>query len=297
MKDKNKVFFGEPGITSTSANHIANIAKEYVQDLQNANDAISFLGCRVSLMTSPQDEKTISYGVKMEELERIPDSLQKITEANSLIAWLREAIKAKEAEMSDVANMTFEDYTKSENIDAPVRPKREDYQFVGLDDILATLSIKEREEYYALETKCAVIGKFIHPDGSYSQARKELQQKIVQPLTVLGEGQNAMVYEYTPSIEQKNVEDLFFSLQNEHRNTQASFNAIKYKIQQRVDELNQKANNCFSADLAKYNYECHKLNIDFNAYKEKKTVELSKLKIIIPNALERVFDIMNKTGK
>ena len=71
-----------------------------------------------------------------------------------------------------------------ENLDHPKLPKREDYQFVGLDDILATLSVKEREEYYALETKCAVIGKFMYPDGSYSKARKELQQKIVLPVTV-----------------------------------------------------------------------------------------------------------------
>jgi hypothetical protein len=106
-----------------------------------------------------------------------------------------------------------------------------------------------------------------------------------------------MVYEYTPSIEQKNIEDLFFSLQNEHRNTQASLNAIKYKVQQQVDELNQKAHNSLSADMDKYNNMHVKLQIDFKAWKEKKSAELSKLKIIIPNSLETVFEIMNKIGK
>jgi len=297
MKDKNKIFFGEGGITSTSANHIANVAKEYVQNLQNENDAIGFLDCRVSLMTSPQDTKTISYGVKADVLEKLPGHLQKITEANSLIAWLREAIKAKEAEMEAVLSMKFDDYIKAENIDCPARPEQENYGFVMFDDILATLTVKEREEYYRLETKCAVIGKFIHPNGSFSQARKDLQQKTVQPVTVKGEGQNAMVYEYTPSIELKAIEDLFFSLQNEHRNTQASLNAIKYKVQQKVDELNHKANNRFSADTAEYNNTFKKLQIDFNAYKEKKSVELSKLKIIIPNTLDTIFDILNKIGK
>jgi hypothetical protein len=248
-------------------------------------------------MTSPQDAKTIAYGVKGDVLEKIPVNLQNITEANSLIAWLREAIKAKEEEMKAVTAMKFEDYVKTENIDKPERPERENYDFVEFDNILATLSIKEREEYYRLETKCAMIGKFIHPNGSFSQARKELQKNMVQPVTVQGDGQNAMVYEYTPSIEQKSVEDLFFNLQNEHRNTQASLNAIKYKIQQKVDEQNQKANNRFSADTAEYNNACKKLNIDFNAYKEKKIAELSKLKIIIPNALETIFEIMNKIGK
>ena len=31
MKEKNKIFFGTKGITSTSANHIANIAKEVMK--------------------------------------------------------------------------------------------------------------------------------------------------------------------------------------------------------------------------------------------------------------------------
>jgi hypothetical protein len=296
MKDKNKVFFDENGVTSTSANHIANIAKEYVQQLQNENDGVNCLDCKVSLMTS-NDAKTIAYGAKPEILNKIPENLQKITEANSLIAWLREAIKAKTAEMDSVSSMEFDDYLKAENIDSPVRPEKKDYGFVEFDDILATLTIKEREEYYGLETKCAVIGKFIHPDCSFSKARTELQQKILQPVTVQGEGQNAMIYEYFPSIEQKDVEELFFNLQNEHRNAQASLNGIKYKIQQKVDETNQRAHNRLSADTAAYNNIHKKLQIDFNAYRERKGVELSKLKIVIPNTLEKVFEILNKIGK
>ena len=32
---KDKIYFGENGLTSTSANHIANLAKEYYQTLRN----------------------------------------------------------------------------------------------------------------------------------------------------------------------------------------------------------------------------------------------------------------------
>ena len=296
MKEKNKVFFGDNGITSTSANHIANIAKEYVQQLQEENAAISFIDCKVSLMTS-HESKTIAYGAKPEILHKIPDNLQKITEANSLIAWLREAIKAKVDEMEDVSSMEFEDFLKAENIESPVHPEKEDYGFVEFDDILATLSIKEREEYYGLETKCAVIGKFIHPDGSFSQARKKLQQKKLQPVTVQGEGQNAMIYEYAPSIELKEIETLFFNLQNEHRSAQASLNSVKFMIQQKVDEINERENNRLSADTSACNNTCKKLQIDCDAYKEKKRAELSKLKIVIPKSLEGIFEILNTMGK
>jgi hypothetical protein len=235
--------------------------------------------------------------MKSDILKKLPENLQKITEANSLIAWLREAIKAKEAELAEISALDFDAYLKSENIDIPVRPQMTNYDFVEFDDILATLTIKEREEYYGLETKCAVTGKFIHVDGSFSQARKELQQKILQPMKIQGEGQNAMVYEYTPSIEAKEVEDLFFSLQNEHRSAQASLNAIKFKMQQRVDEINLKENNRYSADTAAYNNTCKKLQIDFNAYKERERAERSKLKIVIPNSLNSIFEFLNNMGK
>jgi len=298
MKEKNKAFFGENGITSTSANHIANIAKEYVQHLQNENAAVAFLDCKVLLIAS-KDCKTITvtHGMKSDILKKLPENLQKIIEANSLIAWLREAIKAKDTELQNISALDFDAYLKAENIDRPVRPQKTNYDFVEFDDILATLSIKEREEYYGLETKCAAIGKFIHPDGSFSKARKELQQSILQPMKVQGEGQNAMVYEHTPTVEPKEVEDLFFNLQNEHRNAQASLNAIKFKIQQRVDEINQKENGRYSFDTAEYNNAFKKLQIDFTAYKERERAELSKLKIVIPNSLTGIFELLNTIGK
>jgi hypothetical protein len=298
MKKKNKVFFAENGITSTSANHVANIAKEYVQNLQNENTAIGFLDCKLLFAASKSCELiTVAYGMKSDILKKIPENLQKITEANSLIAWLREAIKAKTAELNDISALDFDSYLKLENIERPVRPQKSNYGFVEFEDILATLSIKEREEYYGLETKCAATGKIIHPDGSFSQARKELQQRILQPMNLQGTGYNTMIYEYTPSVEASDVEDLFFRLQNEHRNAQASLNAIKFRIQQQVDEINQKENNRYSVDTAAYNNTCKKMQIDFNAYKEKERAEISKLKIVIPNSLSGIFEKMNHIGK
>lgn len=296
MNAKNEVFFDEKGITSTSANHIANIAKEYVQQLQNENSAIRFLNCRVSLITS-EDSKTVARGLTAEALNKIPGNLQKITEANALIAWFREAIKAKDIEMKVATELKFEDYLSDHKIESPIRPEKKNYGFVEFEDILATLSIKEREEYYRLETKCAVMGKFIHPEGGFSEARKELQKKITQPIDVKGAGQNAMIYEYSPSLDPKEVEDLFFSLQNEYRSAQATLNVIKFKIQQRVDEINQVENNKFSTDTSSFNDTNRKLQIDFHAYKEKKRTELSKLKIVIPNSLTGIFDILNNMGK
>ena len=38
---KDKIYFGENGLTSTSANHIANLAKEYYQTLLRRQEILS----------------------------------------------------------------------------------------------------------------------------------------------------------------------------------------------------------------------------------------------------------------
>ena len=79
MKDKNKIFFGEKGISSTSANHLANIAKQMV-DQENAKlDATSFVTTQVKLLSSGSEAiiqtgnndnfiKEIPGGVEMEDI-------------------------------------------------------------------------------------------------------------------------------------------------------------------------------------------------------------------------------------
>ena len=40
---ENKVFFGENGLTSTSANHVANLAKEFISSSEKYLNSISFV--------------------------------------------------------------------------------------------------------------------------------------------------------------------------------------------------------------------------------------------------------------
>lgn len=43
MKEINRVFFGEKGITSTSANHLANLAKECMESNRRALEGVGFI--------------------------------------------------------------------------------------------------------------------------------------------------------------------------------------------------------------------------------------------------------------
>ena len=171
--DKNIVFFGESGLTSTSANHVANLAKEYAQKQESWLNAVCFYNTQIGLIGTDV-KNTVSIGISEEQLLEIPAKLEEVTKAKSLIAWLREAIKARDA-MFDAANKKdIEEWYKERGLEfwnAPSRPT-----LFTKDDIIATLNIKERNHIYTLETKCAVIGKYIHPDGPFSTARKKLSK-------------------------------------------------------------------------------------------------------------------------
>ena len=51
-----KIFFGESGLTCTSANHIANLAKERIADLESWLASISFTNTTISLIGSSEKE-------------------------------------------------------------------------------------------------------------------------------------------------------------------------------------------------------------------------------------------------
>ena len=88
-------FFSENGLTSTSANHVANLAKEYVQNIEKDLSNTSFINTSVTLIDS-NNNVTTSIGKDAAFLELVETKLNKISDAKSLIAWLREALKAKE---------------------------------------------------------------------------------------------------------------------------------------------------------------------------------------------------------
>ena len=171
--DKNIVFFGESGLTSTSANHVANLAKEYAQKQESWLNNVCFYSTKVGLIGTG-NTNVIGVGYDDEELAAIPAKLEEVTKAKSLIAWLREAIKARDAMFEAANTKDIEDWYKERGLEfwkAPSRPTP-----FTKDDIIATLNIKERNHIYTLETKCAVIGKYIHPDGPFSTARKKLSK-------------------------------------------------------------------------------------------------------------------------
>ena len=95
-KIKDMVFFANENtegvkLSSTSANHIANLAKEYIQGVETQLNNISFFNVEVALVGSTGGANTIQTGESSEVLDSLQSLLEGVAQAKSLIAWLRES--------------------------------------------------------------------------------------------------------------------------------------------------------------------------------------------------------------
>ena len=297
---KDLVFFkkeGEEGValTSTSANHIANLAKEYIQGVETQLNNICFFNAEVALVGSVGGASTIQTGETSEVLNDLQSLLEGVAQAKSLIAWLREGIKAKENLMKDLQTISLEGWCKENGIVKPEAPK---YSHILTDEeYYASLPIKERNRYYQLETEAAVLGKYIHPDGHLSDARKELKDKLQHPHKVDGKGRDALIYTYTPTVIVAQVDNVFFELQKKYREIQAQLNAMKYSCEQAINDSTNKVNTEYMIALQKYQAELKDVLGAFKTWKDEKSQEYSKLKIVVPNSLLGIYNTINSLGK
>lgn len=292
---KDEIFFSsESGLTSTSANHIANMAKEQVRLLEEELNEATFVDIECSLIGS-SEKSELQEGKDENFLNNVEYNLDIIAESKALIAWLREAIKAKKRLLDEVEETSSYTYCEANGIEYPKEPHLE--VTLTEDEYMSTLSIKERNRYYHLETLCAVIGKYIHPEGKLYGMRKELARAQSHKHKVEGTGRDAIIYTYEASVNPEEVEELFFTLQDKHREYQKELNSIKYKMEKAIadDEASKRAE--YRKALEKYNAEMAEIQAKLAEWKAVEMQRISALKIVIPNSLSTVYAAVDALGK
>ena len=289
---KDEIFLGENGLTTTSASHIADLAKEFIRSLEEQIDGISFTNCSIHLMGS-NDYQPITIGSSIDDLKDIANKACRIAEAKSLIAWLREGIKARNNLFTELEEMSVRDYC---SLLGREYPTAKDIPMYTEDDEIAKLSIKDRNRYFSMQTFASTFGKIVHPNGSLSTARKQLQNKISNPNLVKGDGRDSIIYSYSGSVPQETVDEEYFKLQASHRAYQAEFNKMAHEISERVLIQQNKDETERMAALVNARTEKALLVKEFEIYKESEVQRLSKLKIIIPNELRSIYDTVNSLG-
>ena len=286
--EKDKIFFGESGLTTTSANYTANICKELYRGLEQELQAIVFYTTTVKLLDS-SEVNLIREGVTT--VSDVKQKLQDIAQLKSLIAWLREAIKAKERLIKEAENTSYEDY----GLEVPERPERAEY--ITEDDVIGMWGIKQRNRYYFLDTLCATIGQYIHPDGTFAKEREQLQKILHEPHKVSGSGRDTLLYNYTASVAPGDVEDSFMDLQQTYRGYQAELNSLKHQVQEAVQLDQATKNGQYSLELQNWQGQMAVIDAVLKEKRHQATVAAQNLKIIIPDSLKPIYEKIQKIGK
>lgn len=292
--EQDLTFFAATGLTSTSANHIANLAKEYVQAQSQELENVEFFNSYLTIIGSDKQQR-VQRGWDKQQIEGIAERLRKISLANSLIAWLREAIKTRTQMLGDTRDMSIEEYCKKNEKTLPTKPELA--HSMTREEYLATLSIKDRARILSLEAKAAAFGKFIHPDGHLSDARKAYMKIMCQEAEIDGNGRDTLLYRHEPSVELSDLEACFFALQAEYRKAQAELNGYAHNIEEALREDEEQKQGDFNIKKADYLAEMAKLEKEFIAHKDKEQRRIAQLKITIPNDLKEIYEIVSNLGK
>lgn len=289
MKEIYKVFFAEDGkgITSTAANHAANKAKEMLKHKQSLLDNIKFINTSVALL-SGGEEKALSTGVTTDDLVQYHNVLEDIGKTNAMIAWLREAIKAKDTIFSDIRNITIEYWAEKNGKTIPTAPQRE--YAITSDDVIGSWDENKRARYYALDAYTSLLGKWIHPKGAFYEAKKDMNDKIANPRKIEGSGRDAIIYTYKMSLLSTDVDIEYKSLAETLRRKEAEYNKMKAEIDKAVDDDNIRVTNKYNQEFDAYRKAYASLRAEFDAWKAEEEVKAKELKIRMPESVKETYD-------
>lgn len=282
---ENKGMLGKEGLTQTSANHIANMAKESYEALEARLESLRFVNRDYTLAVNGQSYRVENESDK-DDLHTIIDSLREIASLKSLIAWLREGIKAKE----NLAKNGWQEHLEQlRKAGTPLDPPELESN-VTFEEVLASKTTQEQERYYAMEAKCATFGKCIHEKGPFAKARDFYYEKKKNPTDIVGNGQDAEVNTYSTTFSPEELDETFFEIQQRYRTAQAELNKMKADIDAEVDERNKAINREYQAAYESYMAEYRTKEIEFNQ-------QVKALKILIPEALKTICDKVSALSK
>jgi len=283
-------FFNNNGITATSANHIANMAKEYYEDLTTQLKSIRFYNSEIELLTAGKKVQT-STGLSKSDWKftQIEAELNQIASCKALIAYLREAIKAKE-ELTMKVEQTIPDGIEMPK--APIMPSKKTQK-----DVLDTWPLEKVVRYYRVQAYAATYGEIVHPSGSLAKARKDFLDKLSNPTSVDLKGSETIISTFTPTIDTQSVEDLFFKIQKEYRALQAEFNGLESEIKKTIQDEFDSTMDKYTADYQSFQSEQKRQMDNLFKWRSDEKQKIEKLKIQIPENLKSIYDTINNLSK
>ena len=282
-----KQFFSNTGLTSTSANYICNVAKEYLETLHEEIRAFKPYDTYMGLIDSPTKHLVSSGNT---DLSILQEHIHVIADINGFVAWLREAIKQKD----DLLHYA-ETQVRYSFRPAPEYPQRPNP--VTKEDIMKEWSAEKLSRYYAIEAVATHYGKYIHPKMPVSEMKSDFIKKINNPKVVTGEGHDAMLKEYKPTFELHEINHTFMQLQQTYREAEKRLNSIKAEIEEATAEQNRVQSSYYQQILSQYKADQALWETEFDQAVKDEIEKISQYKIVIPEQFKEIYNFLNNLGK
>lgn len=295
IRNENKVFFGESGITSTSATYLCNIARELLKDIESSLNNISFITEEVTLFGSENKIRT-KEGYNLSELSDLDSKLTKAAQLKAFIAWMSEGIKAKDVESEKLREYTLSDFIK----DFPEYVvQRSKDSTLDPNYGLGKLDVSERVKYLFSEALTSSIGKYIHNNGALRKAYSELLNIAHNKVNITTEAKDSIVVvtNKIPSVDTKEVEKIMLKYQDLRRENEKVLNSLKSKIKSYNHEYQMYLTLEDKAASESYNEKMEVVRSKYNEYVLNKRSEIEKLKIIIPDGLRSIYNDLHTISK
>jgi hypothetical protein len=280
-------FFSTTGLTSTSANYICNIAKEYLETLHEEIRAFKPYDTYMGLIDSPTKHLVSSGNTDIAILQ---EHINIIAEINGFVAWLREAIKQKEDLLHYADIQVRRSFRPAPEYPSHPTP-------VTKEDIMKEWSAEKLSRYYAIEAVATHYGKYIHPRMPISEMKSDFIKKINNPKVVTGEGHDAILKEYQPTFTTHEVNFTFMQLQQKYREAEKRLNSIKAEIEEAMTEKNRVQSSYYQQILSQYKADQALWETEFNQAVEDEIEKISQYKIIIPDQFREIYNFLNNLGK
>ncbi|MBR5414194.1 MAG: hypothetical protein IK114_14385 [Fibrobacter sp.] len=278
-------FFGDSGLTATSANHIANLLKLHYERVENELNSLNFVTEKMQIVGS--QEENIMRKAMLFDADGICNRLEEVASCKGFIAFLREAIKEKKRLTEEIEDYTTLEYQKLRtNEPRPEHP-------VSEEEIVARMNIGERVQYLATEARAATFGKYIHPGGVLSSARKAAFDVFQEPTKVAMAGRDTCFIHRESAVSAGEIDGIITQLQAEHRKSEAELNGLKHEIDQiRVRDAQRKMDDYRKAkDEWLRDVDAQKTEIEQARMDRRKLVE--ELKIVIPARYRKLYEMIN----
>ena len=291
----NDIYFGEEGLTSTSANHVSAMANVMVNDLKQHINGLRLY--RKYIRVIGETETLVEE--RNDTLPEVIQTVERISKANALIAWLREAIKERENALNDVNNTDINTYAKRtgyDMIDRPTMPQEPRVNFQDYKTMLdAGLTVKEYNRAMELNSTLAVLGEFVHEKGLLTKHKAELQRIAKNPVEVKESGRDTIITRYEAD-DAAVIDEVYTELQARYRKLQAEKNGIdnkwsnmaaEYQVRRRAEY--QTELNAWKAECAKWDVQYAMLKDHWMTWKKQECDRIAALKIIIPKDLVNLY--------